>query len=293
MTNGELAQAPSPTDRLLALFHGHRLSPAQRRIAQYLLDHMPDAAFLSSVDVAERVGVSQPSVTRFAVALGFPGYPGLREALRPIALSPGGGAAPGDRGEVAGNGLQLAVDAEIRNLEALRDLLGDPHKLPALGRDLAGSVPLTVLGPRICAPLAEYFAYCAKRIHPDVRVAAGSASAVADALLQSREAGGTWVLAFAMPRYAAELVTALRKARQLGLRTAAVADAPMVPFADDVDLLLPAGVTARLVFDSYAAPMVLTTAILQAMADAQPERTQRRLDAHERLTDQLAVFTAR
>jgi DNA-binding MurR/RpiR family transcriptional regulator len=295
VTNGELAHAPSPTDRLLALFHGHRLSPAQRRIAQYLLDHMPDAAFLSSVDVAERVGVSQPSVTRFAVALGFPGYPGLREALRPIALSPGGGAggASGSRNEVAGNGLQLAVDAEIRNLEALRDLLGDVHKLPALGRDLAGSVPLTVLGPRISAPLAEYFVYCAKRIHPDVRLAAGSASAVADALLQSREAGGTWVLAFAMPRYAVELVTALRKARQLGLRTAAVADAPMVPFADEVDVLLPAGVTARLVFDSYAAPMVLTTAILQAIADAQPERTQRRLDAHERLTDQLAVFTAR
>jgi DNA-binding MurR/RpiR family transcriptional regulator len=291
VTNGELARAPSPTDRLMALFHGHRLSPAQRRIAQYLLDHMPDAAFLSSVDVAERVGVSQPSVTRFAVALGFPGYPGLREALRPIALSTGGAA--GSPEEVTGNGLQAAIDAEIRNLEALRELLSDPTQMLALGRDLAGSVPLTVLGPRISAPLAEYFVYCAKRIHPDVRLAAGSASMVADELLQSREAGGGWVLAFAMPRYAVELVTALRKARQLGLRTAVVADAPMVPFAGEVDLLLPAGVTARLVFDSYAAPMVLATAILQAMADAQPERTQRRLDAHERLTDQLAVFTTR
>jgi DNA-binding MurR/RpiR family transcriptional regulator len=291
VTNGELARAPSPTDRLLALFHGHRLSPAQRRIAQYLLDHMPDAAFLSSVDVADRVGVSQPSVTRFAVALGFPGYPGLREALRPIALSTGG--APGSREEATGNGLQVAVDAEIRNLEALRELLSDPTQMLALGRDLAGSVPLTVLGPRISAPLAEYFVYCAKRIHPDVRLAAGSASVVADELLQSREAGGAWVLAFAMPRYAVELVTALRKARQLGLRTAVVADAPMVPFADEVDLLLPAGVNAHLVFDSYAAPMVLATVILQAMADAQPERTQRRLDAHERLTDQLTFFTAR
>jgi DNA-binding MurR/RpiR family transcriptional regulator len=101
------------------------------------------------------------------------------------------------------------------------------------------------------------------------------------------------VLAFAMPRYAVELVTALRRAHQLGLRTAVVADAPMVPFAGEADLLLPAGVTSRLVFDSYAAPLVLATAILQAMADAQPERTQRRLDAHERLTDQLAVFTTR
>jgi DNA-binding MurR/RpiR family transcriptional regulator len=293
VANGELTRAPSPTDRLLALFHGHRLSPAQRRIAQYLLDHMPDAAFLSSVDVAERVGVSQPSVTRFAVALGFPGYPGLREALRPIALRVAGDDTPDDREESARNGLQLAVDAEIRNLEALREMLTDPDKLLALGRDLTESVPLTVLGPRISAPLAEYFAYCAKRIHPDVRLATGGTSTVTDELLQSREAGGTWVLAFAMPRYAAELITALRSARDLGLRTAVITDAPMVPFAGEVDLVLTAAVSARLVFDSYAAPMVLTTAILQAMADAQPERTQRRLDAHERQTEQLAVFTTR
>src|SRR5690348_484881 len=87
VTEGDGQRALSPTERLLALFNGHRLSPIQRRIAQYLLDHMPEAAFLSSVDVAERVEVSQPSVTRFAVALGFSGYPALREALRPIALS--------------------------------------------------------------------------------------------------------------------------------------------------------------------------------------------------------------
>jgi hypothetical protein len=47
-------------DALLALVGGRRLSPAQRRIAQYLLDHMPDSAFLSSVALAQRAGVSQP-----------------------------------------------------------------------------------------------------------------------------------------------------------------------------------------------------------------------------------------
>ena len=35
-------------DALLTLLDGRRLSPVQRRIAQYLLDHMPDSAFLSS-----------------------------------------------------------------------------------------------------------------------------------------------------------------------------------------------------------------------------------------------------
>src|ERR1700727_882936 len=88
-----------PADALLVLLDGLRLSPAQRRIAQYLLDHMPDSAFLSSVVLAQRAGVSQPSVTRFAAALGFSGYPAFRDALRAIALDVPGAAtlagAPG------------------------------------------------------------------------------------------------------------------------------------------------------------------------------------------------------
>jgi DNA-binding MurR/RpiR family transcriptional regulator len=46
-------------DALLTLLDGRRLSPVQRRIAQYLLDHMPDSAFLSSVALARQAGVSR------------------------------------------------------------------------------------------------------------------------------------------------------------------------------------------------------------------------------------------
>lgn len=288
MTKRHPPRALSRTDRLLELFNRHRLSPAQRRIAQYLLDHMPEAAFLSSVDLADRAGVSQPSVTRFATALGFSGYAGLREALRPIALR-----APDNREDIRHNGLQAAIDSEIRNLADLRDTLADPSQVVDLGRELAASVPLTVLGTRISGPLAAYFAYGAKRIHPDVRLAPGSGSTVADELLQSREAGGSWVLAFAMPRYATELVTALRCARELGLRTAVLSDAPMVSFTGEVDVLLSVGTGAQLVFDSYAGPIMLTAILLQTMADAEPDRTQRRLEAYEQLAERHGFFTPR
>src|SRR6201986_447423 len=84
-----------PVDALLMLLDGRRLSPAQRRIAQYLLDHMPDSAFLSSVTLARRARVSQPSVTRFAAALGLSWSPAFRDALRDIALDvPGSLVSP-------------------------------------------------------------------------------------------------------------------------------------------------------------------------------------------------------
>ncbi len=71
----------APTSRLRELFDGPRLSPGQRRIAQYLIEHITEAAFLSITELADRVGVSQPSVTRFsAAAVGFSDYPALRES---------------------------------------------------------------------------------------------------------------------------------------------------------------------------------------------------------------------
>ena len=77
----------SPAGRLQTLFEGHRLTPTQRRIAHSMVRRAAEVPFLSSVELAELAGVSQPSVTRFATSLGYTGYPALREALQPIALS--------------------------------------------------------------------------------------------------------------------------------------------------------------------------------------------------------------
>ncbi|MFF7945945.1 MurR/RpiR family transcriptional regulator [Streptomyces griseorubiginosus] len=279
----------APASQLRTLFDRPRLSPGQRRIAQYLIEHITEAAFLSITDLAERVGVSQPSVTRFAAAVGFSGYPALREKLQAIALGTLAGGPVADE-ESRGNELQAAVDAEIENLENLRRDFADPDRMIDLGRKLSESTPLTILGLRISASLAEYFAYAARRIHPDVRLVTRGGSVAYDSLLQSREAGGTWVLAFSMPRHAQETLTALRVARSAGLKVALVTDLALGHVADEADVLFTTGTGSRLVFDSYAAPGVIAAALLQAMTDADPERTQARLEEYEQISDQHQFF---
>ncbi len=109
-------------------------------------------------------GVSQPSVTRFAVALGFDGYPALRKHLREVAPSEQT-AAPGSYNEY-----QQAVEAEIENLKHLAEVLADPRPVQRAGRLLAASRPLPVLGLRAAASQAYGFAYFAAKVHPDVRL---------------------------------------------------------------------------------------------------------------------------
>ncbi|MEU6718186.1 MurR/RpiR family transcriptional regulator [Nonomuraea sp. NPDC046802] len=264
--------------RLSVLLDGRRLSPVQRRIAHYLSEHLDEAIFLSSVELAERAGVSQPSVTRFAMVLGFAGYPELRQALRPIVL---GGAVEQPQESL----LRGAIDCEIRNLALVRERLS-AFPLKELGAQLAATEPLPVVGLRVSCGLATTFAYYARRIHPDVRLLTHGGSELVDGLHAARRAGAEWVVAVVLPRYPVEAVQALEYAEKLGLRVAAITDKSDFP----AEIVLDAPVGDRLVFDSHAAPLALAMALVEAMADAAPLRTQARLDEYERMTDETGTF---
>jgi DNA-binding MurR/RpiR family transcriptional regulator len=266
------------TSQLLELFAGRRLTPAQRRIAQCLVENAATAPFLSASELAELTGVSQPSVTRFALALGYTGFPELKRRLRRLHL----GETTDD--DQVGNEFQRAVSDEVANLESLRTALADPAPVRRAAELLAASRPLTILGPRASAPLAQYLAFFAAKFHPDVRNAA-----TADHLEQARAAGGTAVLAVALPRYPAETIDLLGRCKDLGFSVVTLTDGAMGPVTAFTDVLLNAAVGTNLVFDSVAAPMVLAVVLLQAMCDATPHAAER-LEAFEISAEQRHLF---
>ncbi|MEV6262338.1 MurR/RpiR family transcriptional regulator [Streptomyces sp. NPDC051784] len=262
----------SPAARLQRLFEGQRLTPTQRRIAHSMVRRAADAPFLSSVELAELAGVSQPSVTRFAVALGFDGYPALRRHLREVA--PTGEAADEDTEETL-NEYQQAVLAEIENLRQLSELLADPAPVERAGRLLAASRPLPVLGLRAASSQARGFGYFAAKVHPDVRVLDDGGSMLYDRVDAARRAGASALICFALPRHPREVVDALAYAREQGLTTVTVADSAFAPVAAHSDLLIPAAVGTGLAFDTACAPMLLGRALLEAMCDGLPEAQAR------------------
>ncbi|GLX09744.1 hypothetical protein Misp03_66700 [Microbispora sp. NBRC 16548] len=385
----------------------------QRRIAHCLAQHAAEAPFLSSIEVAELAGVSQPSVTRFAMALGYSGYPGLRRRFRELGVRPGrgrngadagrgrdgvgrngedagpdagpsahaaalrlsdGGAAvrsggregagetlpatagdsqrpssrpdaparpvpedlapadpvprgpaparpapqdlapqdpaaqnpvtadpaplgpapadpaPGlDRATGPGGEYRRAVLAEIENLRALARSLDDPGPVAAAARLLAASRPLPVLGLRAAAAQAAGFAYFAAKVHPDVRPLHEAGSLLVDRVEQAAAAGATALLCFALPRYPAELVDALRAARTAGLAVVTVADRRVPSLAALSHVLLTAAVGMHLVFDTACAPMMLGRVLLEAMCDELPG-AQARLEAFEASASARGVF---
>ena len=64
------------------LIHSAELTKTQKMIARFILDHSSDACFMTSTDIAARLGVSESSVIRFSRSLGFQGFMDFQKALR-------------------------------------------------------------------------------------------------------------------------------------------------------------------------------------------------------------------
>ncbi|MDD3299181.1 MAG: N-acetylmannosamine kinase, partial [Firmicutes bacterium] len=60
------------------------LSKGQKLIAQFITTQYDKAAFMTAAKLGERVGVSESTVVRFAIALGYEGYPELQKALQEL-----------------------------------------------------------------------------------------------------------------------------------------------------------------------------------------------------------------
>ena len=71
-------------------------SRSQKDVAQYIVDHLDEAAFQTAEELARRANTSSSTVVRFSQALGFEGFPELQQAARDEYRRLVGGLASGN-----------------------------------------------------------------------------------------------------------------------------------------------------------------------------------------------------
>ena len=77
--------ATSPGHQALSAYIRARFddfSRSQKDVAQYIVDHLDEAAFQTAEELARRASTSSSTVVRFSQALGFEGFPELQQAAR-------------------------------------------------------------------------------------------------------------------------------------------------------------------------------------------------------------------
>jgi len=269
-----------------------RLTPAQRRILQYIIEHYEEAIFLTASQLAQNVGVSEATVVRLAQALGFDGYPGMqrkfRQGLQDRLSTVTRLEHTVDHTRKTGDVVVKVLQEDIHNLsQTLRNLSLDIFERAVA--DLQSAKRVFVVGLRGAhAPaltLATYLRFLGKQAYLLVP-GHGEMWDILQGLARS-----DLVVGISFPRYTQITLEVLQHARKKRARVGAITDSPLSPLARHAHWVLTATCQLDSYIESFTAATSLINALLTAMSIQDPGKTLRILRQREALWEEKGVYT--
>lgn len=268
-----------------------KMSKGQKRIAAYITEHCDKAAYMTASRLGEEAGVSESTVVRFAIELGFEGYPELHRAMqeslrkRLTAVQ----RIEVANGRFAENGVLesvLTADAErIRSTLASIDKQAFDSAVEAILD--AGAI--YIIGMRSSFSLAEFLDYNMSLIFPNVHlVRNASGSEIFEHLMRVKK--GDTVIAISFPRYSKRIINATDFAASRGANVVAITDGPSSPIAKNAHFALFAKSDMASFADSLVAPLSIINALLAAIGMKKQNEIARTLMDLEKVWDDYDVY---
>jgi len=268
-----------------------RLSKGQRLIAGYILEHYDKAAFMTAARLGNTVGVSESTVVRFAVELGFDGYPGFQKALQEMTRSR---LTSVQRMEVSderiGSGdvltkvLQTDIDAIRLTLDEL-----DKSRFYAAVADIIAAKKIYIMGIRSAAALAAFMEHYFTHIFENVRnVNTTSTSVIFEQLM--RIGPGDLFIGITFSRYSQRTFKAADFAKSRGAKVLAITDSLSAPISGVADHVLVAKSDMASFVDSLVAPLSVINALIVAIGLEKKDEIRDTYDKLERIWDEYNVY---
>ncbi len=286
------SRSPLPLmDRIRS--YAAKSSKGHKKIAGFILDNYVSASYMTASKLASEVGVSESTVVRFAVNLGFEGYPELQTSLRSMLKNK---LTSLERIEIAnermgGNVLFATLSAEIDNLRAT---------LANTDKDVFDSVVdmilyaknIYIVGNRSSTSLANFMYFYLSLITDKARlVQSVSGSDMFEQLFRIGE--GDVMIGITFPRYSKRTVNAMTFARKSGAFSVAITDSPDSPVAAIADKVLYARNEVSSFVDSLVAPMALINALISALCQAKKKEVIKNFEKLENIWDEYGIYDSK
>ncbi len=260
--------------------HFQDLTKSEQRIASYLLTNHDEAAFLPAAELAQRVGVSSPTVVRFARSVGYDSFPELRRCLQEmfrVKVTPATRLKRKLDDLHAGEGhvLHKIVDMELQYLAEAELSINLDDFNRAVGIIVqAKRVFAFGLGPsRILADLLQIRL---RRFGIPTYSMTESGRDILEKLLLLQPADA--VVATGYHRITGELVAVLDHAHKVGCQVILLTDTLGATFKDNADVILSARRGPVSDFHSLTVPMTILNALILAVAMQKSEESMASLN---------------
>ena len=266
-----------------------QFSKGQKRIAEYILNHYGDVAFMTAARLGKEVNVSESTVVRFAVEIGYSGYPAMQRDIREMIKSKLTTVqrlelAEGRSGDILSGVLGQDIDTIRQTMDGL-----SREAFEKAVYAVASAEKVYIVGTRSSRILAEFLSYHLRLILEDVRVL--SAANEAELYEQLIRAGGRdAVFAISFPRYSKRIVKAVHYARNVGANVVALTDSEEAPIAGAANELLIAKSGMVSFVDSLVAPMSVINAFIVAVANRRKDEVRELFQKLENIWDEYGVY---
>ncbi len=269
-------------------------SKGQKRIANYITEAYDKAAFMTANRLGKTVGVSESTVVRFAVDLGFDGYPSMQKAMREMVLNR---LTSVQRLEVASNRMgdqdvvSMVFHADMEKLRQTAETVSREEFRAAVDAILKAK-RVYILGVRSVAPLANFLGYYLNYMFNNVHVISGSSAGEMFERIVGVNSGDV-VIAFSFPRYSASTTKGAKYCRSAGATVIGVTDSKLSPLGQCSDHVLIAKSDMVSLVDSLVAPLSLVNALIVAIAAQREKELSQTFANLERIWDEYDVYEKR
>ena len=266
-------------------------SKGQRAIGRYITESYDKAAFMTASKLGRTVGVSESTVVRFAVELGYDGYPTMQKAMQEMVLNR---LTSVQRIEVANDRigdqdiLSLVLQSDMEQLRKTVSSV-DRKDFSAAVNAILDARRIYVLGVRSASALASFLGYYLNLMFEDVHTI--TASGTGQVLEKLISAGpDDVVIAFSYPRYSTSTVTGASFCHSKGAKIVAMTDSRTSPLGQTSDFVLQTKSDMASLVDSLVAPLSVVNALVVALAARREEKLAKTFSRLEEIWEKYQVY---
>ena len=269
----------------------HHFSKGQKRIARFLSESYDKAAFMTASKLGEAAGVSESTVVRFAVELGYDGYPSMQKAMQDMVMNR---LTSVQRMGVANDRIKdqdiisAVIHSDIEKLRQTAEIISKDDFNKAV-ESIINAERVYVVGVRSTAALANFLGYYLNFMFKNVHiVTASGTSEMFEKLVGVGPKDA--VIAFSFPRYSTATVKGAQYCRTTGATVIGLTDSRLSPLGQNSDYVLVAKSDMASVVDSLVAPFSVVNALIVALASGREAVITKTFDTLERVWAEYNVY---
>lgn len=267
------------------------MSKGQKMLTNYITENYDKAAFLTASKLGETVGVSESTVVRFAMFLGYKGYPEFQKALAETVRTKLNSVQRMEvtYGRIEQNAVLksvLASDADkIREtMEAVDEAAFDQAvELMLHARRIY------VIGIRSCAPLASFLTFYLHLLFDEVYlIQTTSSSEIFEQMIHMN--AEDVVIGISFPRYSMRTLKAMEFANSRSAKLISITDSIHSPMNLYSSCNLIASSDMASIVDSLVAPLSVINALIVALCLKKQDDVAKTLGSLEEIWDDYQVY---